>query len=104
MKKSEKKFLTAAFGRQNAAFTTFHAAADGDTPRTCGRSPAWTCVKVRQTRGKSMEWNGMGWDGMEWVVILVLVLPVLEYILLLIPFHSIRDIDCFGRLVTTIRG
>ena len=27
---------------------------------------------------------------MEWVVILVLVLPVLEYILLLIPFHSIR--------------
>ena len=92
MKKSEKKFLTAAFARQDAAFTAFHAAADGDTPRTCGRSPAWTWVKVRQTRGKSMEWNGMGWDGMEWVVILVLVLPVLEYILLLIPFHSIRDI------------
>ena len=32
----------------------------------------------------------MEWNGMEWVVILVLVLPVLEYILLLIPFHSIR--------------
>ena len=51
-----------------------------------------------------VEWDGVEWDGMEWVVILVLVLPVLEYILLLIPFHSIRDIACFGRLVTTIRG
>ena len=55
--------------------------------------------------------HGVEWDGMEWVVILVLVLPVLEYILYhsiplepLLNNHSIRDIACFGRLVTTIRG
>ena len=84
------------------------------TPRACA-GPRMRCVSRRSShcaqarRISAMKrsascFNGVEWDGMERVVILVLVLPVLEYILLLIPFHSIRDIACFGRLVTTIRG
>ena len=71
-----------------------------------------SCLDMGKSQADPGQKHGVEWDGMEWVVILVLVLPVLEYIINTIPLetllnnHSIplRDIACFGRLVTTIRG